>query len=123
MMKMGQLAAWPKLHIVENRFKIEREILKGRQLVRDYNRSNKTSTKNIEQIDLKSYYNSDIDSKQVDGTAQENIERTKLVNDLKTFNEGSDSSSDDNEPVEKLTNGASNNGISQKQAFVNKKNM
>lgn len=120
---MGQLAAWPKLHIVENRFKIEREILKGRQLVRDYNRSNKTSTKNIEQIDLKSYYNSDIDSKQVDGTAQENIERTKLVNDLKTFNEGSDSSSDDNEPVEKLTNGASNNGISQKQAFVNKKNM
>ncbi|KZS97703.1 patatin-domain-containing protein [Sistotremastrum niveocremeum HHB9708] len=34
MMRVGQIVTWPKLHMIENRFRIEREILRGRQEVR-----------------------------------------------------------------------------------------
>ncbi|KAF8592347.1 patatin-domain-containing protein [Ramaria rubella] len=34
MMKVGQRVTWPKLHIIENRFKLEREITRGRQNLR-----------------------------------------------------------------------------------------
>ncbi|KAG1754072.1 patatin-domain-containing protein [Suillus paluster] len=34
MMKVGQIVTWPKLHMIENRFRIENEILLGRQAVR-----------------------------------------------------------------------------------------
>ncbi|KAF9515224.1 hypothetical protein BS47DRAFT_1316199 [Hydnum rufescens UP504] len=34
MQHAGELATWPKLHMVENRFRIEREILRGRLTVR-----------------------------------------------------------------------------------------
>jgi len=34
MMVVGQLVAWPKLHIIENRFRLEKQIFLGRQEVR-----------------------------------------------------------------------------------------
>ncbi|GJJ07455.1 hypothetical protein Clacol_001657 [Clathrus columnatus] len=34
MILVGQRVTWPKLHIIENRFKLEREIIRGRQSVR-----------------------------------------------------------------------------------------
>ncbi|OCH94097.1 patatin-domain-containing protein [Obba rivulosa] len=34
MMRVGQLVTWPKLHMIENRFRIEKQILLGRQAVR-----------------------------------------------------------------------------------------
>ncbi|KAH7914326.1 acyl transferase/acyl hydrolase/lysophospholipase [Hygrophoropsis aurantiaca] len=34
MMKVGQIVTWPKLHMIENRFRIEKQILLGRQTVR-----------------------------------------------------------------------------------------
>ncbi|CAL1700663.1 unnamed protein product [Somion occarium] len=34
MIRVGQLVAWPKLHIIENRFRLEKHILLGRQAVR-----------------------------------------------------------------------------------------
>lgn len=106
MMKMGQLATWPKLHIVENRFKIEREILKGRQMVRDSLRLNRLATKSVEQFDVASIAtNSDIESKQVDATAQGNIERLNLANELNKSEADSETSTsdDDSEPSEFLT--------------------
>lgn len=34
MMRVGQLVTWPKLHIIENRYRLEKQILLGRQGVR-----------------------------------------------------------------------------------------
>jgi len=34
MIRVGQMVTWPKLHMIENRFRLEREILRGRQFVR-----------------------------------------------------------------------------------------
>lgn len=34
MMRVGQIVAWPKLHMIENRFRIEKQILQGRQSTR-----------------------------------------------------------------------------------------
>ncbi|KAF8655297.1 hypothetical protein AX16_003196 [Volvariella volvacea WC 439] len=34
MMQVGQLVAWPKLHMIHNRMRLERQILLGRQIVR-----------------------------------------------------------------------------------------
>lgn len=34
MMKVGEFVTWPKLHIIENRLRLEREILQGRRAVR-----------------------------------------------------------------------------------------
>jgi len=34
MMRVGQLVTWPKLHMIENRHRIEKEVLLGRQAVR-----------------------------------------------------------------------------------------
>lgn len=34
MIKVGEQVTWPKLHMIENRFRIERKILRGRQAVR-----------------------------------------------------------------------------------------
>ncbi|TIA98977.1 hypothetical protein E3P77_03727 [Wallemia ichthyophaga] len=115
MMKMGQLATWPKLHIVENRFKIEREILKGRHMVRDTLKMNRMNTKSVEQLDAASVAtNSDFESKQVDATAQGNIERLNPINDFNKSEVDSEASTSDNEsePSELLnfnTNGESNN--------------
>lgn len=115
MMKMGQLATWPKLHIVENRFKIEREILKGRHMVRDTLKVNRMNTKSVEQLDAASVAtNSDFESKQVDATAQGNIERLNPINDFNKSEVDSEASTSDNEsePSELLnfnTNGESNN--------------
>jgi predicted acylesterase/phospholipase RssA len=52
MMKVGQIVTWPKLHMIENRFRIENEILMGRQAVRMAidrvrSRSNAGDTRNI----------------------------------------------------------------------------
>ncbi|KAI0081781.1 patatin-domain-containing protein [Panus rudis PR-1116 ss-1] len=33
-MRVGQLVTWPKLHIIENRYRLEKQILQGRQAVR-----------------------------------------------------------------------------------------
>lgn len=35
MLRVGQLVAWPKIHMIENRAKIEKKILLGKQAVRD----------------------------------------------------------------------------------------
>uniref|UniRef100_A0A8H8CJY3 Patatin-like phospholipase domain-containing protein n=1 Tax=Psilocybe cubensis TaxID=181762 RepID=A0A8H8CJY3_PSICU len=42
MMHVGQSVTWPKLHMVENRFRIEKEILLGRQMV---HRASKSKSK------------------------------------------------------------------------------
>ncbi|EPQ59500.1 patatin-domain-containing protein [Gloeophyllum trabeum ATCC 11539] len=34
MMQAGQIATWPKLHMVENRFRLEKQIYEGRQAIR-----------------------------------------------------------------------------------------
>ncbi|KZP33022.1 patatin-like phospholipase domain-containing protein [Athelia psychrophila] len=34
MMRVGELVTWPKLHMIENRYRIEKEILRGRQHAR-----------------------------------------------------------------------------------------
>ncbi|KAI5124810.1 hypothetical protein M0805_005441 [Coniferiporia weirii] len=34
MMKIGEAVTWPKLHMIENRIRLEREILKGRRAIR-----------------------------------------------------------------------------------------
>lgn len=52
MMKVGQIVTWPKLHMIENRFRIENEILMGRQAVRMAidrvrSRTNPGDTRNI----------------------------------------------------------------------------
>ncbi|KAG2367348.1 acyl transferase/acyl hydrolase/lysophospholipase [Suillus spraguei] len=52
MMKVGQIATWPKLHMIENRFRIENEILMGRRAVRmaigrARSRSNPGDTQNV----------------------------------------------------------------------------
>ncbi|KAG2088483.1 acyl transferase/acyl hydrolase/lysophospholipase [Suillus discolor] len=52
MIKVGQIATWPKLHMIENRFRIENEILMGRQAVRIAmdqirSRTNPGDTRNI----------------------------------------------------------------------------
>ncbi|KAG2152274.1 patatin-domain-containing protein [Suillus cothurnatus] len=52
MMKVGQIVTWPKLHMIENRFRIENEILMGRQAIRMAidrvrSRSNAGDTRNI----------------------------------------------------------------------------
>ncbi|KDQ21031.1 hypothetical protein BOTBODRAFT_27050 [Botryobasidium botryosum FD-172 SS1] len=39
MLHVGQIAAWPKLHMVENRFRLEQQILQGRIAVRSAGRS------------------------------------------------------------------------------------
>jgi len=43
MIHVGQLATWPKIHMIENRMKLEREIIKGRQSVRKATRLNAES--------------------------------------------------------------------------------
>ncbi|KLO15690.1 patatin-domain-containing protein [Schizopora paradoxa] len=40
MMKVGERVTWPKLHMVENRYRIEREIFRGRKAVRKGNSKN-----------------------------------------------------------------------------------
>lgn len=52
MMKVGQIATWPKLHMIENRFRIENEILMGRRAVRmaidrARSRTNPGDTRNV----------------------------------------------------------------------------
>ncbi|KAI0761733.1 hypothetical protein BC629DRAFT_1726055 [Irpex lacteus] len=39
MMRVGQLVTWPKLHIIENRYRLERQIFMGRQAIRKAMRS------------------------------------------------------------------------------------
>ncbi|KXN89616.1 hypothetical protein AN958_05483 [Leucoagaricus sp. SymC.cos] len=39
MMQVGQLVTWPKLHMISNRARIEKQILRGRQAVRAISRS------------------------------------------------------------------------------------
>ncbi|OAX43465.1 patatin-domain-containing protein [Rhizopogon vinicolor AM-OR11-026] len=52
MMKVGQIVTWPKLHMIENRFRIEKQILLGRQAARTTverarSRANPGNTRNI----------------------------------------------------------------------------
>ncbi|KAH7929478.1 patatin-domain-containing protein [Leucogyrophana mollusca] len=46
MMKVGQVVTWPKLHMIENRFRIEKQILLGRQAVRKALQAKGRSTTN-----------------------------------------------------------------------------
>lgn len=50
MMHVGQLVTWPKLHMIENRYRLEKQIFLGRQTVRKvmHNRGQDRSTSAIE---------------------------------------------------------------------------
>ncbi|KAJ3555830.1 hypothetical protein NM688_g2363 [Phlebia brevispora] len=43
MMRVGQLVTWPKLHMIENRYRLEKQIYRGRQAVRRAMRSKSQS--------------------------------------------------------------------------------
>lgn len=84
-------------------------------MVRDTLKVNRMNTKSVEQLDAASVAtNSDFESKQVDATAQGNIERLNPINDFNKSEVDSEASTSDNEsePSELLnfnTNGESNN--------------
>ena len=78
-------------------------------MVRESLRLNKLSTKSVEQFDAASVAtNSDIESKQVDATAQENTERLTIANELNKSEGDSEILSSDNEsePSEVMKTGA-----------------
>jgi len=47
MMKVGKRVTWPKIHIIENRSKLEREIIRGRQSVRQPTSRDRTTQDNL----------------------------------------------------------------------------
>ena len=113
MMRMGELATWPKLHIVENRFKIENEILKGRRIVRDtikYKKSQNYLDFNHNLL----LNNSDFESKQVNGTAQGIIDGS-----VNLFND--DDESDDSSTVDENSSDNNDNDNKKNYLILNKK--
>ncbi|KAI0796662.1 acyl transferase/acyl hydrolase/lysophospholipase [Abortiporus biennis] len=52
MMRVGQLVTWPKLHIIENRYRLEKQILLGRKAVRKAMQPKSQDRPTTQRVDL-----------------------------------------------------------------------